>query len=254
MLILAPILWGFLPGSIILGILVAFTSLEFLQLLGINGKALIYQTIFSVIVYSGLVFMIYQNGITWQIQFTILLGVLFGLLLIIRLIKNQFPFAFLFRIIPTILYVSIPLFLLISIAVWSGTYEPLRIIGILLFIWTNDILAYFIGKTFGRHAFSPSISPKKTWEGTIGGWVGCILVGFLTYPYIGYFSLWEWIVLGLIIGILGSTGDLIESLFKRKINIKDSGTLLPGHGGFLDRMDALLFTMPFIALFFLLFA
>ena len=253
-LLLAPIFWGFIPGSIVVGILAVFTAHELLSLLEVKGKDLIFQTLFSGIVYAGLVYIFFQNGSNWQIQFTILLGVMFGLLLMLRLFRKQFPFSFLFKIIPVILYVIVPLFLLIAIAYWSGTYHPLRIVSILLFIWTNDIMAYFVGKTIGKHPFSPTISPNKTWEGTIGGWISCVLVGILTFPYAGYFTLWEWLTLGLMTGILGSIGDLIESLFKRKKNIKDSGTFLPGHGGFLDRLDALLFAMPFIALFFLLFA
>lgn len=117
------------------------------------------------------------------------------------------------------------------------------ILFVLVPLWVGDSLAYFIGKAFGKHPLAPSISPKKTWEGGIANFFGCILgaclVGLFTAPSE---NLLGPIVIGALAGIFGQAGDLFESWLKRKADIKDSGSLLPGHGGVLDRIDSLLFT------------
>ena len=116
-----------------------------------------------------------------------------------------------------------------------------------LVTWANDSAAFFIGVFFGKHKIFPRLSPKKTWEGTIGGVIGAGLAGaFLAYalpvqpgPVFGAF-------VGVIAGILAFFGDLSISMMKRQVGVKDSGTIFPGHGGMLDRLDSLLFTLPFI--------
>jgi len=115
----------------------------------------------------------------------------------------------------------------------------------------SDTAAFFIGKVLGRHRLAPSISPGKTWEGTIGGIFGAIIVSLLftlpiifTLPnplYLQDFSYWQAILLGLLVSIFGQFGDLVETLLKRNVGVKDSGKLLPGHGGFLDRIDSIVF-------------
>ena len=115
--------------------------------------------------------------------------------------------------------------------------------------WGNDTCAYFAGRTLGKHKLFPLLSPKKTWEGAIGGWLGSIgfaaLAHFWFAPHVG---LIEALAIGLVAGVLAPVGDLAESLLKRSFGAKDSGALLPGHGGLLDRVDALLFTGPFVYL------
>ena len=118
-------------------------------------------------------------------------------------------------------------------------------LAIMVSVWAADIFAYFIGKNFGKTQLIPRISPKKTVEGLVGGIVGSIIVMVLSamtvLPFLGWIHA---VTLGLIAGLIGPLGDLIESLFKRSANVKDSGSLLPGHGGVLDRIDALLFVGP----------
>jgi phosphatidate cytidylyltransferase len=117
----------------------------------------------------------------------------------------------------------------------------------LLITWANDTAAYFVGVTVGRNKLWPRLSPKKTWEGTLGGWLGALLIGALL-------TIWaplgiHWLLgasLGLISGILGLFGDLSISMVKRQVGVKDSGKLFPGHGGMLDRLDSVLFVLPFI--------
>jgi phosphatidate cytidylyltransferase len=117
----------------------------------------------------------------------------------------------------------------------------------LLVTWANDTFAYFIGVTLGRHKLWPRLSPKKTWEGTVGGWLAAAVVGSwlaVAMPLpIGYIF---GAIVGFLAGVLALFGDLAVSMMKRQVGIKDSGTLFPGHGGMLDRLDSLLFTLPFI--------
>lgn len=118
-------------------------------------------------------------------------------------------------------------------------------LSIMISVWSADTFAYFVGKSIGKKPLFPRISPQKTIEGTIGGIVGSIgVMIFLSFTLIPFLGLIHAIVLGMIAGIVGPLGDLIESLFKRSVNVKDSGSLLPGHGGVLDRIDALLFVGP----------
>jgi phosphatidate cytidylyltransferase len=122
----------------------------------------------------------------------------------------------------------------------------LVIFTVLLAVWAGDTAAYFAGKLFGRHKLARVLSPGKTWEGFVVGTVVCVLVAFfaLYEDRRAFLAIWEAIVLGLVIALAGTIGDLFESAVKRDMNAKDSGTMLGGHGGVLDRIDALLFAAP----------
>jgi phosphatidate cytidylyltransferase len=111
----------------------------------------------------------------------------------------------------------------------------------LLPLWAGDSAAIFAGKAFGKHPLAPSISPKKTWEGGIANFLACVLTAYGVGQWIGL-PVPHSLAIGASTGILGQVGDLFESWLKRKAGVKDSGTILPGHGGFLDRLDSLLFT------------
>jgi len=125
-------------------------------------------------------------------------------------------------------------------------------LAILLFVatWASDTCAYFVGRSFGRHKLHPRISPGKTLEGFAGGSLGCALATMaLGYFLVGIVPLWQWLVLGLVLGTVGQIGDLSASLIKRAAGVKDAGGLLPGHGGVLDRMDSFLFNSPAVYIF-----
>jgi phosphatidate cytidylyltransferase len=127
------------------------------------------------------------------------------------------------------------------------------VIAALVITWANDTLAYFVGRLLGRHKLYPAVSPNKTWEGFVGGFVGS--VGGLFIARAGFFpalTALDCAVLGLGGGIFGPLGDLCESMLKRAYQTKDSGNLIPGHGGFLDRVDALLFNAPWVLVYVLL--
>ena len=121
---------------------------------------------------------------------------------------------------------------------------------VLLLIWATDILAYYTGKAIGKHKLAPSVSPKKTWEGSAGGALGAVLVAVvLKLTLIGFLDWLHVVVLAVICGVVSQVGDLAESRFKRSVGVKDSGTMLPGHGGLLDRFDAALLAVPLAYLY-----
>lgn len=119
------------------------------------------------------------------------------------------------------------------------------LLGFFIVIWTNDTFAYLSGMFIGRHKFFERISPKKTWEGTAGGLVFGLAAGYILSLFFDDFSLSEWLGYALTIIIFGTFGDLFESLIKRTLGLKDSGNIMPGHGGILDRFDSILLAAPF---------
>lgn len=147
-----------------------------------------------------------------------------------------------------ILYISLPLFCFYLIS-FQGIFENYQwgaILGYFIILWANDIGAYFVGKKFGKHKLFERISPKKTWEGFIGGALFALIAAHFVSEYLLDFNKMHWLAISLIIVITGTLGDLVESMFKRSVQIKDSGTVLPGHGGFLDRFDGLFISAPFV--------
>lgn len=129
-------------------------------------------------------------------------------------------------------------------------HAVLTVFTVLLAVWGNDTLAYFAGRSIGRHKMAPTVSPGKTWEGFAGGTIASIAVAFFAMYGQHFLTIWQSIVLGLVIAVAGPVGDLFESSLKRDMQVKDSGRVLGGHGGMLDRIDALLFVAP--AVWFLL--
>lgn len=163
--------------------------------------------------------------------------------------KKDNPFANISFTLIGIIYTSVPFSLLVASAFVTGKYSFQVVMGSLLMLWASDSGAYFAGKNLGKRKLFERISPKKTWEGSVGGLLSSLLFGFVLSFWFTDLELWKWLVLAVIIVVIGSYGDLVESLFKRSIKIKDSGSFIPGHGGFLDRFDGLLLALPFIATF-----
>ena len=151
------------------------------------------------------------------------------------------------------MYIALPIALLnwiVFYPVEQGVeYTPLILVGLFVFIWANDTGAFLIGVSFGKHRLFERVSPKKSWEGFFGGMilaVSCSLILSYLSPQI---PLLHWIGLGVFIVILSTFGDLTESLMKRTLGVKDSGKALPGHGGFLDRFDSMLFAIYALAFY-----
>ena len=147
----------------------------------------------------------------------------------------------LFYIVPSIIFLTM-------IPVYKPNYEHI-LIGTFVLIWTNDSFAYLVGKNFGKHKLFERISPKKTIEGFIGGAIASILISYLIFEYVGLLSWWAWGILAIIVSVFGTLGDLVQSKFKRKADVKDSGKIMPGHGGIFDRMDSMLFSSTFVFIF-----
>lgn len=182
------------------------------------------------------------------------------LLLILTLLVNIFLLKDLLwtRLIPmfekkkyiAIIFYLIGGFVFLSLIPWQdGSYLPETIVGLFVMIWSNDSFAYLIGKNFGKHKLLSRISPKKTVEGFLGGLVGAVLAALAVHAYFDLLPLWVCISMALIVSFLGTAGDLIQSRFKRQAGVKDSGILMPGHGGLYDRLDSIVYVSPFIYAF-----
>jgi len=165
--------------------------------------------------------------------------------------KKENPFANIAYTILGIIYVALPFALLIYLIFQNGVeqFRPDIVMGIFVMIWVNDTAAYLVGVNFGKHRLFERISPKKSWEGSIGGGVATLFAAWGCSYFSQELSLTLWLSIGLIVAVVGGLGDLVESLFKRSINVKDSGSILPGHGGILDRFDAILIVAPVVFVF-----
>ena len=152
-----------------------------------------------------------------------------------------------------VLYVAVPLSLLLYVPVLAGdgVWRPETVLCYIFIIWANDVFAYLVGMTFGRHRLCERLSPKKSWEGFFGGLAGAVATG-LAAAYALDANYWVWGGLALVASLSGVAGDLVESMFKREAGVKDSGQVIPGHGGVLDRFDALLLSAPYVFLYLLL--
>lgn len=164
---------------------------------------------------------------------------------------SEQPFTNIAFIFLGMIYIGVPFALLDFIAFDGEYFYANTVFGLLLMSWANDTGAYLVGSNFGKRRLFERISPKKTWEGTIGGLLITVLLGFVLHLFFDELSLANWLTLSVIVGIFGTLGDLVESMLKRSMKIKDSGTLLPGHGGLLDRFDGFIFVLPFVAAYLL---
>jgi phosphatidate cytidylyltransferase len=227
----------------------AVTLIEFYSLVGLDGMLpqKTFGTICGVLVFC-LAFLIEKNHISWRYYF--LMFPIISLVFMIKLYKfERKPFTNIAFTILGIIYVAMP-FALLNIATFeNGDYNYEIMLGCLLILWANDTGGFIAGTLFGKTKLFERISPKKSWEGAVGGAVLGLLFAFGISYYFVTLAIWQWMVVGVLIIIGGDYGDLVESLLKRSIEIKDSGTSLPGHGGFLDRFDGLLISAPFIVAF-----
>lgn len=185
---------------------------------------------------------------------TLILGIV---LLIVWLIflselfqKSEQPFPQIGLYLLGLVYVVVPILLYLDFTTYPRTpghpYQPMKALAPFLLIWINDTMAYLSGRLLGKTPFFPRISPKKTWEGTIGGILFTLLISWLLSQYYFEFSAIEWMGIALMVSVFGTLGDLVESMLKRSTGVKDSGNIMPGHGGFLDRFDSFIFALPFI--------
>lgn len=238
---------------LLIGIL---AQLEFYKLIGTmeGNLPLKFFGTFCGIVLQTLTFLIEKGVIAYSNYY--ILSPLLTLIFFIKLYKekDQNPFQNIAFTFLGIIYVALPFALFTVLAfVKNETYDPQIILGCLFLLWASDSGAYFAGTKFGKTKLFERVSPKKSWEGSVGGFITAMAVAGILGKYFTNYNTLEWIIVGVIIVIAGTYGDLVESLFKRSINIKDSADTIPGHGGFLDRFDGLLLSIPFIIPFVKLF-
>ena len=144
-----------------------------------------------------------------------------------------------------LVFVTLPFILLISLTDFKNDFDPLLVLYILILTWTFDSFAYLFGSRYGRNKILPKISPKKSWEGFFGGYISTLIISFILMNYQAKL-LEEYIIIAFILPVTATFGDLIASYYKRKSNVKDYGKIIPGHGGIIDRLDAIFITIPVV--------
>ncbi len=226
------------------------TQLEFYKLLKLseNSPLRYYGTLLGALLVT---FVYLEQTNQLPRNTTYLLSPLMALVFFIKLYHpaDTKPFRNIGYTFLGIIYVALPFALIMIMAHNYQRYSWQTVMGCLFILWASDTGAYFAGTKFGRTKLFERVSPKKSWEGSLGGLVAALLVAFILGKYFTDLSMFQWLVIGIIIVVTGTYGDLVESLFKRSIAIKDSGSIIPGHGGFLDRFDGLLLSVPFIVAF-----
>ena len=230
----------------LLFILAIITLNEFLKLIKLKGTI-------AYIILATLFYFLGNEEIN-SVLISILLSatILINLFLIrdimifdkISLLKSKRYLYIIFYIISGFVFLAL-------IPFTNKDFEPQIILGIFILAWTNDTFAYLVGKGFGKRKLMEKISPKKTIEGFFGGMVGALFASFIFFKFTltTEYSLIFWLFLALLVSVLGTIGDLIQSKFKRLAGVKDSGNIMPGHGGVYDRLDSIIFAGPFIYLF-----
>lgn len=265
---ISAIIFGILVIGTLLAGPLAFVSLMFLAtLIGlsefyrmgvtIHGRPLGYAGLAAgAAVYLLITYSSFEAG--YASLYLVMLFIIPVALIIFWLFSHdQTDFLRVAYLIMGIIYIAIPLALLASLFSFHPFFpfetKGMLIIGFFTIVWTFDTGAYFIGSFIGRHKLYEKISPKKTWEGTIGGFVFAMLAAWLLSVFTALHDIAFWFIVTGIISVFGTLGDLAESKMKRQTGIKDSGSLMPGHGGVLDRFDAVLMSVPFVYVYVILY-
>ena len=273
-LLLSCILYSTESFILLFGVFLVIATFEFCNLVKINtllplSFVTLSYSIISLVSYYGKKTDDYLSNLREkQIELGIDIDQLNVVLLIITLLVFLKCLVFLFdnkeltvtklwKYLYLIGYILLPFIFIVKISFGINDYNPKIIIGLFILIWTNDTFAYLVGKSIGKHKLYERISPKKTIEGFLGGVVFAVFAGYLISklyikpnPDFSNKSILIWTMIALIVGIFGTIGDLIESKFKRIAEVKDSGKIMPGHGGILDRLDSVIFVAPIVYLFY----
>ena len=253
LLLICCIIYSTKSFFVLFGIFLIIAVYEFCSLVKLN---VVFPIILSASAYSSIVYLsIYDIKLNKNFDLSILAATLLVsvkcIVLLFDNIKKELDVVSKYLFV--IGYLLFPFIIITKIPFGTRGYNPKIIIGIFILIWTNDTFAYIVGKSIGKHKLFERISPKKTIEGFVGGIIFATIAGFLISKYYiegSKFNQYIWIGFAVIVGVFGTIGDLIESKFKRIAGVKDSGKIMPGHGGILDRLDSVIFVAPFIFLFY----
>jgi phosphatidate cytidylyltransferase len=246
--LIGAILWGEYALAVLMGITTFLGLLEFYKITA--DEELEVQKIYGVFLGMASYLLVCLVALDiLPLNILVLVMPLITLSFVIELYrKKNKPFTNLSYKLLGLLYISLPLAFLTCFGFLNlqdeYTYEP--VLGFFILIWMNDTMAYLTGMTIGKRLLFERISPKKTWEGTIGGALFTLLIAYVLSSYFLSIILVDWLFMASVIVTFGSLGDLIESMLKRSLQIKDSGNILPGHGGILDRFDAVFISSPII--------
>jgi phosphatidate cytidylyltransferase len=248
--LISGIFFSVKTAIIIFGAVCLLCAFEYTKIIRQNLKDSLFNTTF--VAGIALYALAFIPDINQYFEIALYISVAFFILFFISMITGKAFFSQ-SQISPvySLIYIGLPFYLLNANFFQQGHYEPWLLMSIFICIWLSDTGAYLIGSWLGRTPLFKRVSPNKTWEGTIGG-LFVVLLGVYIMHQIQLFpemTLMQWLGFGLTIFVSGTIGDLYESSIKRKFKIKDSGNLLPGHGGFLDRFDSFIFTIPFIILY-----
>tara|TARA_R110002049_G_scaffold4842_13_gene34249 strand:- start:294 stop:1088 length:795 start_codon:yes stop_codon:yes gene_type:complete len=210
-----------------------------------------FKSFISYILFGLTLFLMIKRPNSYAISLVLGINILSSLYLIYQLFtKKEITFSTERQKLGlTIRYLIFSFCFLILLPFYNQNYAPYIMISILVLIWVNDSFAFLVGKNFGKTKLFVSVSPKKTIEGFIGGFIFALIAAYIISTLNSDVSLINWLIIAAIVSIIGTIGDLVESKLKRQAKIKDSGNIMPGHGGILDRLDSLLFAAPFVYLY-----
>ncbi|HRE76649.1 MAG TPA: phosphatidate cytidylyltransferase [Flavobacterium sp.] len=246
LLLLSCILYSNITFYILFGLFLALAVLEFCKLVKLNYVIPLIIAIVSYVIFYNTPFNQLYDGTITIISIIVSIQLAFFLFS-----KNDKAFKKHEKWLYLIGYIILPFIILTKIPIGVDGYNPRILIGIFILIWTNDTFAYVVGKSIGKHKLFERISPKKTIEGFFGGLTFSILGSIVIAKFfIGTSNIGIWIGIAILVSIFATLGDLIQSKFKRLAGVKDSGKIMPGHGGILDRLDSIIYVAPFIFLFY----
>ena len=249
-IILSCMYWNKFSFLAALAIINFFTLLEFYSIIRRNAMAAlkIWGTLAGMFLLA-LTFLIETAVLTFHYYLLIFPVMLITYLIKIYSWKEKMPFTSIAYTWLGVFYISMP-FAMLTILTIDGENYMGHIAASLFFLhWANDSGAFFTGKSIGKRQLFPEISPAKTWEGFFGGLIMTMGVSYLLFTIYQTYPVWVWLIIGVLVSVLGTLGDLTESMLKRSLKVKDSGNIIPGHGGFLDRFDSMLLSIPFIVVF-----
>ena len=234
-------------------IFLLFCLYEFLRLIELKS---VYPYLLAIAAYSLSIIsnnnlMVFEDDLFEKISASVLIIGVFFTFITALVSSRKIAIQYLGRIFLSFIYIVIPFSLLIKLPYlnFDHSFDTTIILGVFILIWANDIFAFLIGKNFGKHKLIERVSPNKTIEGFLGGFIFTFIFASIVSRYFTGIQPIQWFAIAIIVSIFGVLGDLIESMFKRQAKLKDSSNFIPGHGGFLDRLDSVIFAIPFIYIY-----